>query len=83
MSVGKFPGTAINFVTTIAFLGMFVTLLYLIKRHLAKFVSFYIVNQDYQRLRCMQKEEDDQFIDLDAEVGLHDEHLSNAVDQQI
>ena len=49
--------------------------MYLLKRHLAKFIAFYILKQDYQRLRCMENEEDP-FIDLDAEVGLQEAQIN-------
>jgi len=43
-----------NFVSTGIFIIVVASLLYLIKRHVMKFISFYIMRKDYIRMKCVQ-----------------------------
>jgi hypothetical protein len=45
-------------------------MIYLMKRHVIKYISFYILKKDYRRLHSMEREED--IVNLDVEIGLNE-----------
>lgn len=51
----------LNSVSMGIFIFVFACFLYLIKRYLTNFISFYILKEDYRRMRCVE-------VDLDTEA---------------
>lgn len=51
------PASPINYAATILFILVFTWFLYLVKRNVSKYVSFYLLRKDYERMRLIEKEE--------------------------
>ncbi len=45
---------------TIVFIAVFGLLVYVLKKHVSKFISFYILRKDYERMKVIQREGDQQ-----------------------
>lgn len=49
--------SSLNFATTVIFILTFAWFLYLVKKNVSKYVSFYVLRRDYLRMRLIEKEE--------------------------
>ena len=47
----------LNYAATVIFILAFIWFLYLVKRNVSKYVSFYLLRKDYERMRLIVKEE--------------------------
>jgi hypothetical protein len=50
-------GAPLNYAATVIFILAFTWFLYLVKRNVSKYISFYLLRKDYERMRLIVKEE--------------------------
>ena len=47
--------TYLNYLSTSVFILIFAVLMWMVKRHVARFLSFFVLRRDYRRMRCVQQ----------------------------
>lgn len=63
-------GAPLNYAATVIFILAFTWFLYLVKRNVSKYISFYLLRKDYERMRLIVKEENLNFPTMEVLKGL-------------
>jgi hypothetical protein len=66
----EFTGSPLNYAATVIFILAFTWFLYLVKRNVSKYISFYLLRKDYERMRLIVKEENLNFPTMEVLKGL-------------
>lgn len=67
-------GAPLNYAATVIFILAFTWFLYLVKRNVSKYISFYLLRKDYERMRLIVKEDNLNVPTMEVLKGL-DEQL--------